>query len=180
MKREFDLNELTDEDVEIIEEALSTRRILKMCNPDGHILITQAMSAGFRPHEINAIIAPNYGNADRSAFAEFRQSGKSSMLSGISELFKPYLEFKYDDTISTEHDQYFAVFNQFRGSRLQPRIELKIGNKYEIQLGENIKHLYLSRIVGDVNYMPELYFSVHKQPKSGTNISVFKILREIK
>ena len=34
MKREFDLNELTDEDVEIIEEALSTRRILKMCNPD--------------------------------------------------------------------------------------------------------------------------------------------------
>ena len=177
MKREFDLNELTDEDVEIIEEALSTRRILKMCNPDGHIQILGAMSAGFRPHEINAIVTPNYGNADRSIFTQSRQSGKSNMM---SELFKPYLEFKYDDTISAEHEQYFAVFNQIRGSRLEPRIELKIGNKYEIQLGENTKHLYLSRIEGDINYMPELYFSVHEQPKSGTNISVFKILREIK
>lgn len=180
MKREFDLNNLTDEDVELIENSLEMRRILKMGNPDGHILITQAMSAGFRPHEINAIIAPNYGNADRSAFAEFRQSGKSSMLSGISELFKPYLEFKLEDQIDESHEQFDCVFNQFRRSKYLPSIELKIGNKYEIQLGENIKHLYLSRIVGDVNYMPELYFSVHKQPKSGTNISVFKILREIK
>ena len=177
MKREFDLNNLTADDVEVIESALTFRRILKMCIPDAHSLITQAMSAGFRPHEINAIVAPNYGNVDRGVFAGFRQSGKSGTM---SELFKPYLEFKYDDTISAEHEQYFAVFNQIRGSRLQPRIELKIGNKYEIQLGENTKHLYLSRIVGDINYMPELYFSVHEQPKSGTNISVFKILREIK
>ena len=177
MKREFDLNNLSDDEVKMIENSLEMRRISKMCNPDGHIIITQAMSAGFRPHEINAIVAPNYGNVDRGVFAGFRQSGKSGTM---SELFKPYLEFKYDDTISAEHEQYFAVFNQIRGSRLQPRIELKIGNKYEIQLGENTKHLYLSRIVGDINYMPELYFSVHEQPKSGTNISVFKILREIK
>lgn len=153
------------------------RRITKMCIPDAHSLITQAMSAGIRHHEINAIVTPNYGNADRGVFAGFRQSGKSGTM---SELFKPYLEFKYDDAIRAEHEQYFAVFNQIRGSRLEPRIELKIGNKYEIQLGENTKHLYLSRIVGDINYMPELYFSVHEQPKSGTNISVFKILREIK
>ncbi len=177
MKREFDLNNLTDEDVELIENSLEMRRILKMCKSDGHILITQAMSAGFRPHEINAIVAPNYGNADRSVFAEFRQSGKYSML---SELFKPYLEFKIEDQIEESHEQFDCVFNQFRRSKYLPRIELKIGNKYEIQLGENKKHLYLSRIEGDVNYMPELYFSVHEQPKSGTNISVFKILREIK
>ena len=177
MKREFDLNNLTDDEVELMGNSLEMRRITKMCIPDAHSLITQAMSAGFRPHEINAIVTPNYGNADRSIFTQSRQSGKSNMM---SELFKPYLEFKYDDTISAEHEQYFAVFNQIRGSRLEPRIELKIGNKYEIQLGENTKHLYLSRIVGDINYMPELYFSVHEQAKTGTNISVFKILREIK
>ena len=177
MKREFDLNELTDEDVEIIEEALSTRRILKMCNPDGHIQILGAMSACFRPHEINAIVTPNYGNADRSIFTQSRQSGKSNMM---SELFKPYLEFKLDDRIDESHEQFDCVFNQFRRSKYLPSIELKIGNKYEIKLGDNIKELYLIRIEGNINHIPELYFSVHKQPKSGTNMSVFKILREIK
>ena len=61
-----------------------------------------------------------------------------------------------------------------------PCIELKIGNLYEIQLGENIKHLYLTRIDGDIKCTPELYFSVHPQPKTGTNISVYNILRAIK
>ena len=180
MKREFDLNELTDEDVEIIEEALSRRRILKMCNPDGHIQILGAMSAGFRPHEINAIVAPNYNNIDRSIFTQSRQSGKSNMM---SELFKPYLEFKYpeiEDQINEEHVQYNSIFNQFRRSKYLLSIELKIGNKYKIKLGENIKELYLIRIEGNINCTPELYFSMHEQPKSGTNISVFKILREIK
>ena len=84
------------------------------------------------------------------------------------------------ENIDESHEQFDCVFNQFRRSKYLPSIELKIGNKYEIQLGENTKHLYLSRIEGDINYMPELYFSVHEQPKSGTNISVFKILKEIK
>ena len=177
MKREFDLNELTDEDVEIIEEALSRRRILKMCNPDGHIIITQAMSAGFRPHEINTIVAPNYNNIDRSIFAQSRQCGKSNMM---SELFKPYLEFKIEDQINEEHEQYNAIFNQFRRSKYLPSIEFKIGNKYEIKLGANIKELYLIRIEGNINCTPELYFSMHNQNNTGMNISVYKILKEIK
>ena len=49
MKREFDLNNLTDdEEVELIEESLSRRRILKMCNPDGYSLINRAVFDGFR------------------------------------------------------------------------------------------------------------------------------------
>ena len=116
MKREFDLNNLTDDEVELMGNSLEMRRITKMCIPDAHSLITQAMSAGIRHHEITAIVTPNYGNADRGVFAGFRQSGKSGTM---SELFKPYLEFKYDDAISAEHEQYFAVFNQIRGSRLE-------------------------------------------------------------
>lgn len=138
------------------------------------------MSAGFRPHEINAMVAPNYGNIDRSSFAGFRQTGKSSMM---SELFKPYLEFKYDDQIHTEHDQYFSLFNQVRGSRLLPRIVLKIGKLYELQLGSSevhTKEMYLVRIDGNINHSPELYFSSNIESSSGTNISVYKILKEIK
>ena len=174
MKREFDLNELTDEDVEIIEEALSRRRILKMCNPDGHILITQALTAGFRPHEINAIVAPNYGNADRSVFAEFRQIGKSLMMSEL---------LKLEEQIDESHEQYSAVFNQFRRGKYLPSIELKIGNLYELKLGSRevyIKEMYLVRIDGNIKHSPELYFSLNNENSSGTNISVYKIVREIK
>ena len=177
MKIESDLKNLTGEDVELMGNSLEMRRITKMCIPDAHSLITQAMSAGIRHHEINAIVAPNYGNADRGVFAGFRQSGKSSTM---SERFKPYLEFKLEDRIDESHEQFDCVFNQFRRSKYLPSIELKIGNKYEIKLGDNIKELYLIRIEGNINHIPELYFSVHNQPKSGTNISVFKILREIK
>lgn len=177
MKREFDLNKLTDEDVRILEEALSRRRILKMCIPDGYSLINQAISAGFKPREICSIVAPNYGNIDRSIFAQSRQSGKSNMM---SELFKPYLEFKIEDQINEEHDQYNSIFNQFRRSKYLPSIELKIGNKYEIKLGANIKELYLIRIEGNINCTPELYFSMHNQNNTGMNISVYKILKEIK
>jgi hypothetical protein len=181
MKREFDLNNLTDEEVELIEKSLEMRRILKMGNPAGHILITQAISSGFRPHELCAIVAPNYENTDRSIFAQSRQIGKSLM---THELLKPYLEFEYtpeiDNQIDESHEQYNAIFNQFRRTKYLPSIELKIGNKYEIKLVENIKELYLTRIDGNIKWTPELYFSVHSQPKTGTNISVYKILKEIK
>lgn len=180
MKQEFDLSNLTDNDVEVLEDSLEMRRILKMGNLDGHILITRAMSAGFRPHEINAIVTPNYGNDDRSAFAEFRQSGKSSML---SELFKPYLKFKLEEQIDKEHEQYSAVFNQFRRGKYLTSIELKIGNKYELKLGSRevyTKEMYLVRIDGNIKHSPELYFSLNNENSSGTNISVYKIVREIK
>ena len=183
MKREFDLDNLTDEDVEIIEEALSTRRILKMCKPGGLPLINQAIAAGFRHDEICSIIAPNYENIDRSIFAQSRQSGKSVSLWELTASFKPYLEFKYtteiEDQINKEHEQYNAIFNQFRRSKYLPSIELKIDNKYEIKLGENIKELYLIRIDGNIKLVPELYFSVHNQNKTGMNISVYKILKEL-
>ena len=180
MKREFDLNNLSDDEVKMIENSLEMRRISKMCNPDGHILITQALSAGFRPHEINAIVAPNYGNADRSLFPEFRQSGRSLMM---SELFKPYLEFKLEEQIDEEHEQYSAVFNQFRRGKYLPSIELKIGNLYELKLGSRevyTKEMYLVRIDGNIKHSPELYFSLNNENSSGTNISVYKIVREIK
>ena len=134
------------------------------------------MSAGFRPHEINAIVAPNYNNIDRSIFTQSRQSGKSNMM---SELFKPYLEFKIEDQIDEYHEQFDCVFNQFRRSKYLPSIELKIGNKYNIKLGENIKELYLTRIDGNINCTPELYFSMHNQNKTGMNISVYKILKGV-
>lgn len=184
MKTEFDLNKLTDEDVRILEEALSRRRLMKMCNPDGYPLINQAISAGFRPHELCAIVAPNYENIDRSIFAQSRQSGKSGSLWELIANSKPYLEFEYtpeiSDQIEESHEQYNAIFNQFRRMKYLPSIELKIGNKYEIKLGDNIKHLYLIRIEGNINHTPELYFSIHNQNKTGMNISVYKILREIK
>lgn len=98
----------------------------------------------------------------------------------ISELFKHYLEFKIEDQINEEHEQYNAIFNQFRRSKYLPSIEFKIGNKYEIKLGANIKELYLIRIEGNINCTPELYFSMHNQNNTGMNISVYKILKEIK
>lgn len=178
MKTEFDLNNLTDKDVEVIEEALSRRRrILKMGYNEFDKHYTQrglsaAMSVGFRPHEICAIVAPNYENIDRSIFTQSRQ-------------LRPFYEYLEDldfveNQISEEHEQYNAIFNQFRRSKYLPSIELKIGNLYEIKLVDNIKYLYLIRIEGNINLTPELYFSMHNQNKTGMNISVYKILKEIK
>lgn len=186
MKTEFDLNNLTDADVEFLEEALSRRRLMKLDTKYIQRGLASAMSAGFRPHEINAFIAPNYGNIDRSVFAGFRQTGKSSIM---TELLKPYLELKWDysgfveDQIDEEHEQYNAIFNQFRRSKYLPSIELKIGNLYELKLGSrevHTKEMYLVRIDGNINHSPELYFSSNVESSSGTNISVYKILKEIK
>ena len=179
MKREFDLNNLSDDEVKMIENSLEMRRISKMCCSEFEHLHIQrglaaAMSAGFRPHEINAIVAPNYGNADRSVFAEFRQIGKSLMMSEL---------LKLEEQIDESHEQYSAVFNQFRRGKYLPSIELKIGNLYELKLGSRevyIKEMYLVRIDGNIKHSPELYFSLNNENSSGTNISVYKIVREIK
>ena len=179
MKREFDLNNLSDDEVKMIENSLEMRRISKICCSEFEHLHIQrglaaAMSAGFRPHEINAIVAPNYGNADRSVFVNFRQIGKSSMMSEL---------FKLEDQIDEEHEQYSAVFNQFRRGKYLPSIELKIGSLYELKLGSRevyTKEMYLVRIDGNIKHSPELYFSLNNENSSGTNISVYKIVREIK
>ena len=179
MKREFDLNNLSDDEVKMIENSLEMRRISKMCCSEfehQHIQrgLVAAMSAGFRPHEINAIVAPNYENIDRSIFAQSRQSGKSLMMSEL---------LKLEEQIDESHEQFNYVFNQFRRSKYLPSIELKIGNKYELKLGSRevyIKEMYLVRIDGNIKHSPELYFSLNNENSSGTNISVYKIVREIK
>ena len=169
MKTEFDLNNLTDEEALYLENALATRRILK-----AHSSMIPIVDIGYKTCDIQLLTASN-----------FRQSGKNSEndLWRASEILKPYLEFKYDDQIHKEHDQYFSVFNQFRGSRLLPRIELKIGNLYELELGSRevyTKEMYLVRIDGNIKHSPELYFSANVESSSGTNISVYKIVKEIK
>ena len=75
MKTEFDLSNLTDNDVEVLEEALSKRRLMKLDSKYIQRSLASAMSAGFRPHEINVIFGSNYGNIDLSVFAGFRQTG---------------------------------------------------------------------------------------------------------
>lgn len=177
MKSEFDLNDLTDSDVEILEEALSRRRLMKLCctefDKDYYQRgLSAAISAGFKPDEIQYFIAPNY-----------RQLGKNPE----DDLFKlkPFYEYLVDldfeiDQIDEEHEQYNAVFNQFRSSKYLPKIELKIGNLYELKLGKNHKQLYLVRIDGNIKHFPELYFSENPESSRGTNISVYKIIKEIK
>ena len=182
MKTEFDLNNLTDSDVQILEEALSRRRLMKLCSDefDKHYsqkALSAAFSAGFKPDEIQHFIAPNY-----------RQFGKNpeNDLFKMNELltrFNPFSEYLEDfeiDQIDEEHEQYGAVFNQFRSSKYLPKIELKIGNLYELKLGENIKQLHLVRIDGNIKHFPELYFSENSESSRGTNVSVYKIIKEIK
>lgn len=185
MKSEFDLNNLTDSDVQILEEALSRRRLMKLCSDefDKHYsqkALSAAFSAGFKPDEIQHFIAPNY-----------RQLGKNpeNDLFKMNELltrflpFSEYIEDFTEDQIDEEHEQYSAVFNQFRRGKYLTSIELKIGNKYELKLGSRevyTKEMYLVRIDGNIKHSPELYFSLNNENSSGTNISVYKIVREIK
>ena len=178
MKQLFDLNNLTDEEALYIENALATRRILKQ-----HSNMIPIIDRGYNTCDIQLFCAANH-DIPRTVFAQSRQSGKSGSLWEQIANFKPYLEFEYTpeivDQIDESHEQYNTLFNQFRRMKYLPCIELKIGSKYEIQLGENIKHLYLTRIDGDIKCTPELYFSAYPQPKTGQNISVYKILREVK
>ncbi len=97
----------------------------------------------------------------------------------IQELKWDYSGF-VEGQIDEEHEQYNAVFNQFRRSKYLPSIELKIGNLYELKLGEIIKKLYLVRIDGNIKHFPELYFSENTESSRGSNISVYKIMKEIK
>ena len=85
-----------------------------------------------------------------------------------------------EDQIDEEHEQYNSWFNQFRRSKYLPKIELKIGSLYELKLGKIIKQLHLVRIDGNIKHFPELYFSENIESTRGTNISVYKIIKEIK
>lgn len=196
MKSEFYLNNLTDLDVEILEESLSRRRLMKLFVAEIDKDYTQrclsaAIFAGFKPDEIPHFIDLNYGNINRSVFTHYKQSGKNpeNDLFKMNELllrFEPFYEYLEDledlelDQIDEEHEQYNATFNQFRRSKYLPKIELKINNLYELKLGEIIKQLYLVRIEGNINHLPELYFSGNTESSRSTNISVYKIIKEIK
>lgn len=93
------------------------------------------------------------------------------------------------DQIDSEHEQYSYFFNMQRDNVGLPRIELKIGSLYELQLGKKrdiIKSMTLVDIKGGLesNKIPELYFENDKTfyNESGhrTNISHIKIWKEIK
>lgn len=183
MKTQFNLNNLTDEEALYLENALATRRILK-----AHSSMIPIVDIGYKTCDIQLFTAfnPRGDSARGTMMPNFRQSGKSSM---AHELLKPYLEFKYDyselvqDQIDEEHEQYSAVFNQFRRGKYLPSIELKIGSLYELKLGSRevyTNEMYLVRIDGNIKHSPELYFSLNNENSSGTNISVYKIVREIK
>lgn len=182
MKTEFDLNNLTDLDVEILEEALSRRRLMKLFVAEidkTHVqrCLSAAISAGVKP---NATAAYNRRQLGKNPENDLWKMNESILR---FKSFSEYLENSEDfeiDQIDEEHEQYSAVFNQFRSSKYLPKIELKIGNLYELKLGEIIKQLYLVRINGNIKHFPELYFSENAESIRGTNISVYKIIKEKK
>lgn len=186
MKTEFDLNNLTDADVEFLEEALSRRRFMKLHLPEFDIdcninWVNAAIDNALYTNAIHGMFAPNYRqlgmNLENSSLRASEFIKKQ-----IQELNWDYSVF-VEDQIDEEHEQYNAVFNQFRRSKYLPSIELKIGNLYELKLGKNevhTKEMYLVRIDGNIKHSPELYFSRIKESPRGSNISVYKIMKEIK
>ena len=95
----------------------------------------------------------------------------------------------FSDQIDSDHEQYSYFFNMHRDNVGLPRIELKVGSLYELQLGRKrdiIKSMTLVDIKGGLesNKIPELYFENDKTfyNESGhrTNISHIKIWKEIK
>lgn len=186
MKTEFDLNNLTDANVEFLEEALSRRRFMKLHLPEFDIdcninWVNAAIDNALYTNAIHGMVAPNYRQLGMNLENDiFRTS--EFIKKAIQELKWDYRELAQDQ-IDEEHEQYNAIFNQFRRSKYLPSIELKIGNLYELKLGSrevHTKEMYLVRIDGNINHSPELYFSSNIESSSGTNISVYKILKEIK
>ena len=142
MKTEFDLNNLTDADVEFLEEALSRRRFMKLHLPEFDIdcninWVNAAIDNALYTNAIHGMVAPNYRQLGMNLENDiFRTS--EFIKKAIQELKWDYSGF-VEVQIDEEHEQYNAVFNQFRRSKYLPSIELKIGNLYELKLGEIIK-----------------------------------------
>lgn len=85
-----------------------------------------------------------------------------------------------DDGISESHEQYHHVWNQMRRSKRRNSIELKLQNKYILDIGIARTEMYLIRIQDETHIYPMLYFSKDKDSKIGTNIGILKIYSQIK
>lgn len=94
----------------------------------------------------------------------------------------------FSDQIDSEHEQYSYFFNMHRDNVGLPRIELKVGSVYELQLGRKrdiIKRMTLVDIKGGLNSnkIPELYFenenTFYSNNGHRTNINHIKIWRKI-
>ena len=95
----------------------------------------------------------------------------------------------FSDQIDSDHEQYSYFFNMHRDNCGLPRIELRVGALYELQLGRRrniIKRMILVDIKGGLESgaMPELYFenenTYHNHKGHRTNINHVKIWKEIK
>lgn len=98
-----------------------------------------------------------------------------------TDLFYPSIE-KYvfiDDGITEEHEQYNSVWNKMRRSKHRNSIELKVGNKYILDICLARGEMYLVRIQDENHIYPILYFSKCKDSKIGTNIGILKIYSQI-
>ena len=96
--------------------------------------------------------------------------------------------YDFTDQIDSEHEQYNYFFNMRRDNVGLPRIELKVGELYELQLGRKrdiVKRMILVDIKGGLNSnkMPELYFenetTYFNNAGHRTNINHIKIWRKI-
>ncbi len=171
----FDLNNLTDEEALHLENALAQRRILK-----AHSNMIPIINVGYNTCDIQLLTAANHDNIQRTVFADARHSAKNPENDlCILDSYRPYdfNLFNMLNEIDNTHEQYLSVFNQCRGARGLPRIELKVDNTYTLRLGNRDVDMHLKRIDGNINHMPELYFTNSKDTKKAQNISVFKILR---
>lgn len=94
-----------------------------------------------------------------------------------SEWFYPSIQnYKFiDNGISEEHEQYNSIWNQMRRSKYRNSIELKLQNKYILDIGITRTEMYLIRIQDEKHIYPMLYFSKDKDAKIGTNIGILKI-----
>lgn len=99
-----------------------------------------------------------------------------------SDWFYPSIEkFSFiDNGISEEHEQYNTIWNQMRRSRYKHSIELKLLNKYILDIGITRTEMHLIRIQEEDHIYPTLYFSKDKDAKIGTNIGILKIHNNIK
>lgn len=97
---------------------------------------------------------------------------------------------EFIDQINSEHEQYGYFFNIHRENVRLPRIELKVGELYEMRLGKRrdiIKNMVLVRMDKfDSNTLPELYFENESvvgdssRIVKGTNISHTKVWGKVK
>ncbi len=96
--------------------------------------------------------------------------------------------YDFSDQIDSDHEQYSYFFNMHRDNVGLPKIELQVGNLYELQLGRKrdiVKRMILVDIKGGLkaNKIPELYFeneyTYYNNKGHRTNINHVKIWRKI-